>query len=207
MSEFWEASFQEKQTMWGFDPAKPAIETARLFQEHGFNKVLIPGFGYGRNTQPFTNKGMNVTGIEVSETAIDLAREHFGNTLKIHHGNVSEMPFDETQYDGVFCYALIHLLDEPDREKLIKDCYNQLKPGGYMVFVAISTSDSSYGSGEPLGKDQFLSPHGVRLFFYDQESVSCEFGPYGLLESREVTQSAQNRASKSFWNIICKKEM
>lgn len=193
--------------MWGFEPAESALSTAKLFQEHGFNKVLIPGFGYGRNAQAFTDKGMDVTGIEISETAIDLAREHFGSNQKIHHGDVREMPFDKTQYDGVFCYALIHLLDKQGRAKLIKDSYTQLKPGGYMVFVAISTSDSSYGSGEALGKDLFLTPHGVRLFFYDQESISTEFGPYGLLEFREIAQSAHNTASKAFWQIICKKQL
>lgn len=193
--------------MWGFEPADAAISTAKLFQEQGFNKVLIPGFGYGRNAQAFTDNGMEVTGIEISETAIDLAREHFGNNQMIHHGDARQMPFDDIQYDGVFCYALIHLLDKQERKKLIKDCYNQLNSGGYMVFVAISTSDPSYGSGEALGKDLFLTPHGVRLFFYDQESISTEFGPYGLLESREIAQSAHNRASKAFWQILCKKKL
>ncbi len=56
--------------------------------------MLIPGFGYGRNAQAFTDKGIDVTGIEISETAINLARKHFGNRLKIYHGDVSEMPFD-----------------------------------------------------------------------------------------------------------------
>ena len=29
MTEFWESSFREKQTMWGFEPADSAIATAR----------------------------------------------------------------------------------------------------------------------------------------------------------------------------------
>ena len=43
------------------------------------------------------------------------------------------MPFDTNLYDGIFSHALLHLLNEQEREKFIKDCYNQLKHGGYMV--------------------------------------------------------------------------
>ena len=42
------------------------------------------------------------------------------------------MPFDTNLYDGIFSHALLHLLNEQE-ERFIKDCYNQLKPGGYMV--------------------------------------------------------------------------
>ena len=69
---------------------------------------------------------MSVTGIEISQTAIDMARKHYGTDIIIHHGSVKEMPFDKNQYDGIFCYALIYLLDEKERAKLIRDCHIQL---------------------------------------------------------------------------------
>lgn len=50
---------------------------------------------------------MTVTGIEISETAIQLAEKHFGHTLKIHHGSVTDMPFDHAVYDGIFCHAIV----------------------------------------------------------------------------------------------------
>ena len=34
------------------------------------------------------------------------------------------MPFDKALYDGIFSYALIHLLNEKERGKLTNDCYN-----------------------------------------------------------------------------------
>lgn len=45
---------------------------------------------------------MSVTGIEISETAIFLARTQLGLEIPIHHGSVSNMPFDARWYDGVF---------------------------------------------------------------------------------------------------------
>ncbi|WP_205503727.1 class I SAM-dependent methyltransferase [Rufibacter psychrotolerans] len=209
MAEFWESSFQEKQTMWGFRPAASALEALHLFQRSGGKHVLIPGFGYGRNASPFTEHGFKVTGIEISETAIALAKKRFGDTVNVYHGAVSAMPFDQELYDGIFCYALIHLLNSKDRAKLVRDCYHQLKPGGYMVFVAISKEDAAYGQGEKVSKDRFLTRHGVTLFFYDAASVEKEFGAYGLVEATQIQESATptaNRPSQCFWRVLCRKE-
>ncbi len=208
MTEFWETNFRDKQAMWGSDPADSAITTANLFLEKGLKDVLIPGFGYGRNAKVFTDKGFNVTGIEISQTAIALAKQRHGDHITVHHGSVGEMPFDNNIYDGIFCYALIHLLNEEERASLIKDCYNQLAPGGYMVFVAIATSTPAYGEGIQLDDDWFETRHGVQLFYYKPESIKKEFGSYGLTEAIEISEPAKNIADKPsqrFWWVCCEK--
>ena len=208
MSEFWEDSFREKQTMWGFKPADSAQITAKRFKYQGLTNILIPGMGYGRNAKAFLDEGLTVTGIEISETAIGLAKEYLGEEVQVHHGPVDQMPYDQQQYDGIFCYALIHLLDAPTRAKLIEDCYQQLKPGGSMVFLAISTKAFIYGDGRELGKHWYETPHGVRLYFYDAEGVQEAFGRYGLVEALEVLEPAKVKDQKpqhTFWQITCRK--
>ena len=136
--EFWEAAFGEKQEMWGFEPSKSAILAKDFFVSKHVKNILIPGIGYGRNAQVFKENGIHVTGIEISKTAIEMAEKHYGTYMIIYHGSVTDMPFDRNQYEGIFCYALIHLLSSGDRKKLIRDCYNQLSEGGYMIFTVIS---------------------------------------------------------------------
>lgn len=149
-----------------------------------------------------------MAGIEISETAVNLAKKHFGESIKIYHGSVSAMPFDHELYNGIFCYALIHLLAEKDRVKLINDCYNQLQPGGYMVFVSISPSDSRYGQGREVIKNTFEMPYGVTLFFYDSDSITREFSHHGLIEATEIdepTHHADNEPAQKFWYIVLQK--
>jgi SAM-dependent methyltransferase len=208
MSEFWESIFKDKQEMWGWEPAESAIDAMERFQKSGFRSVLIPGFGYGRNAKPFIDNGFTVTGIEISATAIELAKKQFGEGLQIHLGSVGEMPFDQEMYDGIYCYSLLHLLDENERTKLIQDCYNQLKTNGHMVFVSISKLDFRYGQGTALSKDRFQTWPGVTLFFYDSESIQSEFGNYGLLEAEETDEPKENPGNKprqKFWYIVCRK--
>jgi len=187
--EFWESAFTDKQEMWGFEPALSAILTRDLFVERSVKHVLIPGIGYGRNAQVFREAGIQVTGIEISQTAIDLARKHYGNEMVIYRGSVTDMPFDTGTYDGIFCYALIHLLDEDQREKLVRDCYNQLSGNGCMVFAVISKAAHTYRQGRFISKDRYEIFDGVNMFFYDRESVTAEFGKAGLYEIAEVTEN------------------
>jgi SAM-dependent methyltransferase len=186
--------------MWGFEPARSTVLTNDFFLERNVKNVLIPGIGYGRNAQIFREHGMKVSGIEISQTAIDLAHKNFGNDLTIHHGSVTEMPFDKNLYDGIYCYALIHLLDKNERTKLIQDCFNQLRDGGYMVFATITKKAQLYGQGNCIGTDRFELPGGLKMFFYDMATIHEEFGKAGLFEILDVIDIFP------FYLIKCKKD-
>lgn len=197
--EFWEKAFGEKQEMWGFEPSKSAVLANDFFVQQAAKTILVPGIGYGRNAQLFVDHGMAVTGIEISKTAIEMARKHYGTAMTIYHGSVTDMPFDENKYDGLFCYALIHLLDESERKKLIQDCYSQLSNGGSMIFTTISKEAHTYGQGQLISKDRYEIFDGVKMFFYDEESIRAEFGGYGLVEITSINES------QPFFLIRCRK--
>jgi len=206
--DFWEHNFKEKQTMWGFDPAESAIMVKDFFIEKKLKDILIPGIGYGRNTKIFLESEMNVTGIEISKTAIDLARTQNKLEITIYHGSVTEMPFDSKLYDGIFSYALIHLLNNRERKKFISDCYSQLNPGGYMFFSTIAKNDSLYTKGTPVSKDRFEVMKGAKLFFYDTESINKEFEKYGLVDFSEIDEPIKfdnNCPPMRFTLIKCRK--
>lgn len=210
MDEFWESNFIEKQAMWGFEPTDSAIQTKDFFVQQKVKNVLVPGFGYGRNAKIFQDNGIKVTGIEISKTAIHLYEAQYGSALKIYHGSVTDMPFDQESYDGIFCYALIHLLNKQERAKLIKDCYQQLKPGGHMVFVMISKQAPMFAKGKPISKDRFEIMKGVKMFFYDQDSVQQEFEKYGLTKItaiEEPSKHMENKAALPFLIAICGKKV
>lgn len=205
MTEFWEDAFSEKQMMWGLEPAASAVFAGRTFEGLGVSDVLIPGIGYGRNAMPFLDRGMSVTGIEISRSAIALARSKLGLKVPIHHGSVEDMPFDSREYDGIFCYGLIYLLDEEAREKLIRDCYRQLRRGGHMIFTVISKKAPMYGQGTRLGEDWYERLPNLTMFFHDSRSVERDFGPHGLIEHSEIDEPARGGAPLPFINVVCRR--
>jgi SAM-dependent methyltransferase len=204
--EIWESAFAEKGLIWGLEPTKSAILAKDHFTRRAVENVLIPGVGYGRNAKVFLEHGMSVTGIEISETAIALARSELGLDIPIHHGSVVDMPYDHCQYDGIFCYGLIYLLDAGGRAKVIRAAHEQLTPGGCMIFTVISKKAPMFGRGTRLGDDWYEPFPGVKMYFYDADSVKREFGPYGLVDHSEIDEPAHAGSTLPFINVVCQKD-
>lgn len=206
MSEFWEQAFVGRQMMWGETPTRAALLARDAFAARGVKQVLVPGIGYGRNAVPFLERGMSVTGIEVSRTAIELARSKMGLEIPIFHGSVSEMPFDRRVYDGIFCFGLIYLLGADERAKLLRDCANQLAPGGTMIFTVVSKAAPMFGKGTKVGEDRYETQHGVRIFFYDADSIRREFGAHGLVDLYSIDETMPDGSLMPFLQIVCRRD-
>ena len=173
--------------MWKFEPSDSAIYAAELFKKELINEILLPGFGYGRNAKLFIDNGFKVTGIEISRSAISLAKAN-GINCTIHHGSVSSMPFDNKVYEGIFCYALIHLLNKRERKHFLTACYKQLIGNGLMVFVVASKKTSLYRHGKYISKDRYEIAKGLRAYFYDSESVLKEFSDFGMIDCKDIEE-------------------
>ncbi|MGR3810298.1 class I SAM-dependent methyltransferase [Jiulongibacter sp. NS-SX5] len=198
MSEFWENHFKAKKEMWGQKAAHSA-ELAFDILDQNAKTLLIPGIGYGRNARVFVENGFEVTGIEISETAIALAKERFDNRLKIFHGSVSDMPYDKNTYDAIYCHAVIHLLDSNERIQLLQNCYRQLRNGGLMIFTAISQSAQQFGKGLEVSENRYETHAGAPIFYYSEEHIRKEFSPFGLTEYSEIQED------QPMFFVICRK--
>jgi SAM-dependent methyltransferase len=207
MIEYWESRFRNEGAMWKFEPSDSAIYTVELFKKELINDILIPGFGYGRNAKLFIDNGFKVTGIEISRSAISLARTN-GINCTIHHGSVSLMPFDNKIYEGIFCYALIHLLNKRERKHFLTTCYNQLIRNGLMVFVVASKETSLYRHGKYLSKDRYEIAKGLRAYFYDSDSVLKEFSDFGMIDCKDIEEPVkfmEGEEPVKLKIVICKK--
>ena len=207
MKKYWENKFLEIGTMWGYEPADSTICTYNFFKKNNIQNILIPGVGYGRNAKIFLDGNINVTGIEISEHAIKLARKN-GLDFNIYHGSVNQMPFDEQKFDGIFCYALVHLLNKNERRKLIQNCFDQLEINGYMIFVVVSKKANMYGYGKKLSADRFELMNGLNVYFYDSDSAISEFKNFGLVDVKEIDEPIKhldNQPPLSCIMITCKR--
>jgi SAM-dependent methyltransferase len=207
IADYWERRFKNEGAMWKYYPADSAVNALELFKKENIKEILIPGFGYGRNAKVFIDNGFNVTGIEIAESAIEQARSN-GIVCTIHNGSVTSMPFDYIQYDGIFCYALIHLLNKTERIAFLRSCYNQLKCGGLMVFTVATKESGLYGMGKILSKDRFEIAKGLKVFFYDSDSVEKEFNGFGLIECTNIEEPVkfmQGEEPVKLKYVICRK--
>jgi len=68
----WEALYQDNDTSWDRGAASPALQTWLQAGAFGDEKaqVLVPGCGRGHEVVALAKLGFNVTGIDISSTAM-----------------------------------------------------------------------------------------------------------------------------------------
>lgn len=202
----WDNIFKDGP-VWEFEPADSSILTAKFFIELGIVDVLIPGIGYGRNVDSFLTRGINVEGIEISGVAIDIAREH-GYSFPIYHGSVLDMPFNDKKYEGIYCYSLLHLFNQNERRLFLNSCYNQLKDGGFMIFVVASNEVGYLTNGQLISTNRYKLTNGLTVYLYDMNTIEEQFKPFGLVDYSQIIEPIKYKPDevplKCFF-VACKK--
>ena len=97
--------------------------------------VLEVGCGAGVDLARFARGGAQVTGVDLSSSAIALARANFeqqGLTGRLEVADGEQLPFPDDTFDLVYAHGVVQYTAHPQR--LIDECCRVLKPGGQAIF-------------------------------------------------------------------------
>jgi SAM-dependent methyltransferase len=98
-------------------------------------RVLEVGCGAGVDLVRFAQGGAEVTGVDLAESAITLARKNFeihGLSADLRVASGEALPFPDDAFDYVFAHGVVQYT--ADDQKLVDECRRVLKPGGEVVF-------------------------------------------------------------------------
>lgn len=97
-------------------------------------KVLEVGCGTGVDLARFARGGALVTGIDLTISAIELAKANFsqqGLTGDFHVADGERLPFADNTFDLVYAHGVIQYT--PDPARLVAELRRVLKPGGEAI--------------------------------------------------------------------------
>lgn len=97
--------------------------------------VLDVGCGAGVEVARFARAGARVTGIDLSERAIDLTRRNLATrqlpaSLAVADGE--RLPFRDNSFDFVFAHGVVQYAASDSA--VVGECYRVLRPGGQALF-------------------------------------------------------------------------
>lgn len=109
-------------------------------------KVLDVGCGGGILSESMALRGADVTGIDMGEAPLSVARLHsLESEVDVNYRKIpveelaEEMP---GEFDVVTCLEMLEHV--PDPESVIKACHKLLKPGGKIFFATINRNTKSW---------------------------------------------------------------
>ena len=181
IKEYWDKRFEDEGEIWGELPSKTTQYALGLFRSANVNSALIPGSGYGRHTKFLSTYGFNVTGIEISSVACNLAR-NFDLLSRFYDASVLDMSFDISRYDAIYCFNVLHLFSENERCIFIQQCENKLNKGGLLFFTVFSEKESSFGEGREVERNTFESRPGRPAHYFTEDDLKTHFVKHNLVE-------------------------
>jgi ubiquinone/menaquinone biosynthesis C-methylase UbiE len=99
--------------------------------------VLEVGCGIGTDLVRFARGGAIVTGVDLSSTAVDLARKNFAlhgvNASELRVANGEALPFADNSFDVVYGHGVVQYT--ADASRLVAECHRVLRPGGAAIFM------------------------------------------------------------------------
>jgi ubiquinone/menaquinone biosynthesis C-methylase UbiE len=100
-------------------------------------KLLEVGCGIGTDLVRFAQHGALVTGVDLSSTAIELARRNFElhgvTAVDLRVANGEALPFDDESFDVVYGHGVVQYT--ADAPRLVRECHRVLTPGGQAIFM------------------------------------------------------------------------
>lgn len=109
------------------------------------NRFLDIGCGGGLVAEKLRYQGANVVGIDLSTTAIEVAKKHAAdNNLTIDYRlcGIEQIVEAKEQFDHICCMELLEHVPNP--ASMVAHCYDLLKPGGKVFFSTINRNPKAF---------------------------------------------------------------
>ena len=114
------------------------IDKAGLLPEHG-SLTLELGSGNGMVTQLLTERGYDVEGIEISETAVSWAIEHVTGKARFYVGNATDLGrWPRSSKDLVVDANCLHCILGEDRSLCLAEVHRILHPEGKFLVSSMA---------------------------------------------------------------------
>jgi ubiquinone/menaquinone biosynthesis C-methylase UbiE len=116
-----------------------------IAKEKPTGKLLEIGCSMGTDLIQLARKGMQVTGVDLTDEGIALAKKRFelyGLPANLIVGDAEQLPFEDNTFDVVYSFGVLH--HTPDTQKSIDEVRRVLKPDGIAVIMLYNTNSFNY---------------------------------------------------------------
>lgn len=173
------------------------------------NEKIIPcnaldvGCGTGNYSTCLAQKGFNVTGIDFSAIAINLAKEKaLKKEVKCNFQPVdvlADMDVLKEKFDFAFDWEVLHHIFPQRRKQFIQNIHSVLSEGGKYLSVCFSEEDEHFGGGGKVRK----TPIGTTLYFSSEDELIKLFDPFfSIIELKTIEIPGKTLPHKAIYAFL-----
>lgn len=167
------------------------------FPQWNGSQVLEIGCGLGSDAEQFARNGALYSGIDLTETSIEMCRRRFAvqglaGTFRV--ADAERLPFADECFDLVYSHGVIH--HTPNTEAAVAEIRRVLRPGGRAIVMLYHRNSWNY-----WGNINFLRRAGVVMLLFSPGMVQrITQEPYDeLIKRRQALLSRPSLVLNQSW--------
>jgi ubiquinone/menaquinone biosynthesis C-methylase UbiE len=183
-SEAYFSEIETKRYRWHYH----LVDLFRSLQgSHG--RLLEVGSGIGVDSIQLARCGFDVTAVDLTQSAIDIARqfaERRGVSIDFRLGNAEGLDFPDESFDAVYSFGVLH--HTPDIEQAVAEVRRVLRPRG-TAYVMLYHRDSLVNLVHKVLRLPYESPrdrkdHCPVVYTFSRRAASRLFGQFSDVSVR-----------------------
>ena len=146
------------------------------FPEGG--RILEVGCGNGKTVLALAKKGFKVTGMDFSQSAIDMCIETIPSAGKFVCASVTDLPFDDSSFDGAVAFHVLEHLTADEMRKAVSELSRILVPGSHLLLKCFAKGDMRSEKGEEIDDSSVIRGNGILYHYFDEEELRSFFSSF-----------------------------
>lgn len=177
----------------------PPRELVKLLSDYPIDRgvcVLDVACGTGHYTQYLSSRGFRVTGVDISSTAIKIARARsIGAGIEVEYvegdaTDLSSFLTEDRRFHLIVDYSFLHHLSPDAFARHAKQFASRLQPHGRLLVVCYSEADP-YSQGRSTARGKL----GNTMFYRSRACIEAAYAPLRAILYRETTLGKQHHHS------------
>ena len=187
MSRDWNRAYEENDTPWDKGYASPPLSEF-LEKRRIDGRVLVPGCGTGHDVRALAERGAEVVGLDIAESALRKAAMYpaVGNERYALGDFLNPEPVHMGAYDWLVEHTCLCALNPGERASYVESVRQVLKPGGNFLAIFFREVQNYTGDGppHPIGREAIdeLFGEGFERIEASIPTKSYPGRPYGAEE-------------------------
>jgi len=198
--EFWNQRFNQQEFIFGKEPNEYLALQAKAYLKPN-QKVLCIADGEGRNGVWLARQGMQVVGFDVSDIALEKAKQFAkDNQVEIAYSlsDTDSFHWQENIYDAVIG-IFIQFAEPQMRARIFQQAYRALKPGGIFILQGYTPKQLKYKTGGPSLIDHLYTEEMIRELTKEFQIVDLR------CYEKELNEGARHAGMSALLGLVAKK--
>ncbi|MCL2608079.1 MAG: methyltransferase domain-containing protein [Methanomassiliicoccaceae archaeon] len=171
-------------------PWKGVASTIDFPFEKG-NRILDVGCGNGKTSYALIELGCIVTGIDISEAAVDSCKRMYGDAMNAIRASADSIPLENRSMDGAVMVHVLEHMTPGETEAALREIRRVLKMNAKIFVRVFHKDDMRSDKGERIDENTVVRGNGIRYRYFSETELKNVF-----LDFREITTKRVDEMTK-----------